>query len=97
MLCVFVMTVIVISSIIIAEIVNKIIMFFVNDKQKSNILVVNIDDCEDLELKLRGIIARAKWQNKQKTRIICVNNGKNSENKKICDLLKKDYPLIEIV
>ena len=51
----------------------------------------------DIEQIIRGIINQLKWMNNHnKTRVICLDCGMDSETKRICEILCSEYSCLEI-
>lgn len=48
---------------------------------------------DDIEFMLRNAVNDIKWKNKNKN-IVCLDYGMDSETKKICSLMCKDYEFI---
>ncbi len=51
---------------------------------------------DDVEFLLRSAIAKSRWMGLDYKRIVCVDCGMKEESRKICELIIKDYPLIEL-
>lgn len=66
-------------------------------KNKNLMLLVTIDSKDtDVEFLLRSAIAKSKWMGLDYKRIICLDCGMDEESRKICEIIIKDYPSIEL-
>ncbi len=79
------------------ELARIITLAIYKSKNKNLMLVVMIDSNDtDVEFLLRSAIAKSKWMGLDYKRIICLDCGMDEESRKICEIIIKDYPSVEL-
>lgn len=80
------------------EVVRLVTLAFYKTKNDDNIMLFVMlgEHRDDVEFLLRSAIAKARWMGLSYRRIICLDCGMNKESKKICELIIKDYPSLEL-
>lgn len=81
------------------DLVRMVALFFLRTESDKNMLfVIPIEGHnEEAEALLRHAAARVKWFGGGRFRkIVCLDCGMDAETRKICELVCKDYPFLEI-
>ncbi|MDR1467609.1 MAG: hypothetical protein LBI55_04280 [Oscillospiraceae bacterium] len=75
-----------------------ILMVFRTKDDSSLIILVPISGHnEEAEFLLRSAVAKLKWLGSVgKQRIICIDNGMDSETRRVCEIIEQKYEFIEI-
>lgn len=71
-------------------------MYKTKDDDNIMLFVMLGQDSDDVEFLLRSAISKSRWMGLDYKRIICIDCGMERESRKICEIIIKDYPAIEL-
>ncbi len=83
----------------ICESCRSIVRFFTKSDNDREILLIEpiYQKQEDAEYILRSAAQRVKWMGKNgPDRVICIDCNMDSETRKMCEIVQRDYPFIEL-
>lgn len=74
----------------------SLMIFKTKDDDKIMVVVPVSGHNEEVEYLLRSALAKLRWIGSVYERVVCIDCGMDDETRKICDIIKKDYPFIEV-